>query len=47
VVLGRLRGEIFLSLQQGSDVALEFDQFAGDRFSRARTDEAAAKSAGQ
>jgi len=41
-----LGGEIFLSLKEGSDVALELDEFASYGFRWARADEAAAKGAG-
>jgi len=37
----------FCPWQQGSDVALEFDEFAGDGFGRARTDKAAAEGPGK
>src|SRR5436305_321002 len=47
VILGHLRGEIFLPLQQGSDIALEVDDFAGDGFGRMRTDEASTDGAGK
>jgi hypothetical protein len=32
VVLSHLRGEIFLSLEERGDVALHFDELAGDGF---------------
>src|SRR5437588_2064118 len=47
VVLNHLRGDVFLSLEQGSDVALEVDNFAGDGFDRAGADEASANGTGE
>jgi hypothetical protein len=43
MVLRHLRGEVFLTLKQSRDVALEFDQFARDSLRRTRTDEAPAQ----
>ena len=40
VILGHLGGEIFLALQQGGDVVLQFDNFARDGFGGPRTDKA-------
>ena len=47
VILRHLRGEIFLSLQQGSDVALEVNNLPGDGFGRMRADEASTDCAGK
>ncbi len=47
VVLGHLRGHVFLTLKKGGDVALQVDDFTGDGFRRARADEAAAERAGK
>jgi hypothetical protein len=47
MVLGHLGGDISLPLQQGSDVLLKLDNFAGHGFGRARTGEAAADGPGQ
>jgi hypothetical protein len=46
VILCHLRGHIFLPLQEGSDVALEVDDFASDSFGGARADEASTERAG-
>src|SRR5215472_15611015 len=45
MVLDHLRGHIFLSLHQGSEVTLEVYDFAGDRFGGARAHEASADGA--
>ena len=45
VVLRHLGGDVLLTLQERSDVALELDDFAGDGCCGARTDEAAANRA--
>src|SRR5207244_7214639 len=45
MILRHLRGEIFLSLQQGSDVALEVNNFPGDSCDGAGPDEASADGA--
>src|SRR4029077_11335319 len=47
VVLSDLSGKILLALEQGSDVALKLDEFAGDGFSGARADQASGERAGQ
>jgi hypothetical protein len=47
MVLGHLGGKIFLTLKNGSDVALELDNFAGDGFGRPRAHEATAEGPGQ
>ena len=47
VVLSHLGGEIFLTLEQSGDVALQLDEFAGDGFGGARADKAAAQCAGE
>ena len=47
VVLGHLGGEIFLSLEQGGDVALQLDEFAGDGFGGAWTEGAAGDESGE
>jgi hypothetical protein len=43
MVLGNLRGHVFLTLKKGGDVALKFDEFASDGFGGTRADEAAAQ----
>jgi hypothetical protein len=47
VVLSHLGGEILLSLEQGSHVALKLNQLASDSFGGTRTDEASTERAGQ
>ncbi len=45
VILGHLGGEILLALEQGGDVALKLDEFAGDGLGGAGAEQASGKSA--
>ena len=47
VILGHLGLKIFLTRENGADVALEFDDFAGDGQSGPGSNQAASKSAGK
>jgi hypothetical protein len=47
MVLGDLGGKILLALEQGGDVALKLDEFAGDGFGGAGADQASDKRAGE
>jgi hypothetical protein len=47
VILRNLSGKILLALEQGGDVALEFDEFPGDGFGGAGADQASGECAGQ
>src|SRR5712692_1273622 len=47
VVLSHLGGKILLTLEQGGYVALKLDEFAGDGFGGAGTDQASSKRTGQ
>jgi len=47
VILGHLRGEIFLALQQGNDVVLQVNDFARDGAGRTRPEGTAHEDAGK
>jgi hypothetical protein len=47
MILGHLGGEILLALEQGGDVALKLDEFAGDGLGGAGAEQASGKSASQ
>src|ERR1700680_1299765 len=47
MVLRRLRGHVLLTLEKRGDIALQVDNFAGNGFSGAWPDEAAAKRPGK
>ena len=47
VVLSHLGLQIFLSLEECGDVALELDEFASDGFGGARTDDATSDDSGE
>jgi hypothetical protein len=47
VLLGDLRGQILLALEQSGDIALEFNHLAGNGFGRVRADEASGHCPGE